>query len=70
MKHEYHYIGELSVPEPSTAARMEVRFPLSKYHDRVSRKTSTNKPIMVFDYFLSIVSLFATVKKLGRNFSS
>ncbi|XP_017754274.1 PREDICTED: apolipoprotein D-like [Eufriesea mexicana] len=29
LKHEYHYIGELSVPEPSTPARMEVRFPLS-----------------------------------------
>ncbi|CAL7939111.1 unnamed protein product [Xylocopa violacea] len=29
LKHEYHYIGELSVPEPSTPARMQVRFPLS-----------------------------------------
>ncbi|KAG7200009.1 hypothetical protein KM043_014430 [Ampulex compressa] len=29
LKHEYHYTGILSVPEPSTPARMEVRFPLS-----------------------------------------
>ncbi|XP_014606191.1 PREDICTED: apolipoprotein D-like [Polistes canadensis] len=29
LKHEYHYTGELSVPEPSTPARMQVRFPLS-----------------------------------------
>ncbi|XP_032691595.1 apolipoprotein D-like isoform X2 [Odontomachus brunneus] len=29
LKHEYHYTGELSVPEPSTPGRMEVRFPLS-----------------------------------------
>ncbi|XP_033212924.1 apolipoprotein D-like isoform X1 [Belonocnema kinseyi] len=29
LKHEYHYTGELSVPEPSTPARMMVRFPLS-----------------------------------------
>lgn len=29
LKHEYRYTGELSVPEPSTPARMEVRFPLS-----------------------------------------
>ncbi|XP_012278252.1 apolipoprotein D isoform X2 [Orussus abietinus] len=29
LKHEYHYTGDLSVPEPSTPARMEVRFPLS-----------------------------------------
>ncbi|KZC13376.1 PREDICTED: apolipoprotein D-like [Dufourea novaeangliae] len=29
LKHEYHYTGELSVPEPSIAARMQVRFPLS-----------------------------------------
>lgn len=33
LKHEYHYTGELTVPEPSTPARMQVRFPLSKYHD-------------------------------------
>ncbi|XP_015593139.1 apolipoprotein D isoform X2 [Cephus cinctus] len=29
LKHEYHYTGELSVPEPSTPGRMQVRFPLS-----------------------------------------
>ncbi|XP_020287259.1 apolipoprotein D-like [Pseudomyrmex gracilis] len=29
LKHEYHYTGELSVPEPSTPGRMTVRFPLS-----------------------------------------
>lgn len=29
LKHEYHYTGELSVPEPSVPARMQVRFPLS-----------------------------------------
>lgn len=29
LKHEYHYTGELSVPEPSTPGRMRVRFPLS-----------------------------------------
>ncbi|XP_043678351.1 apolipoprotein D-like [Vespula pensylvanica] len=29
LKHEYHYTGELSVPELSTPARMQVRFPLS-----------------------------------------
>ncbi|XP_034192501.2 apolipoprotein D-like [Osmia lignaria lignaria] len=29
LKHEYHYTGELTVPEPSTQARMQVRFPLS-----------------------------------------
>lgn len=29
LKHEYHYTGELTVPEPSTPGRMEVRFPLS-----------------------------------------
>ncbi|XP_017893605.1 apolipoprotein D-like [Ceratina calcarata] len=29
LKHEYHYTGELTVPEPSTPARMQVRFPLS-----------------------------------------
>ncbi|XP_076231427.1 apolipoprotein D [Calliopsis andreniformis] len=29
LKHEYHYTGELTVPEPSTSARMQVRFPLS-----------------------------------------
>lgn len=29
LKHEYHYTGDLTVPEPSTPARMEVRFPLS-----------------------------------------
>ncbi|XP_043289402.1 apolipoprotein D-like [Venturia canescens] len=27
--HEYHYTGELTVPEPSTPGRMQVRFPLS-----------------------------------------
>jgi len=30
LKHEYHYTGQLTVPEPSTPGRMEVRFPLSK----------------------------------------
>lgn len=30
LKHEYHYTGELSVPEPSTAGRMQVQFPLSE----------------------------------------
>ncbi|KAI4493147.1 hypothetical protein M0802_009564 [Mischocyttarus mexicanus] len=29
LKHEYHYTGELSIPEPSIPARMQVRFPLS-----------------------------------------
>ncbi|XP_031832220.2 apolipoprotein D [Nomia melanderi] len=29
LKHEYHYTGGLSVPEPSIPARMQVRFPLS-----------------------------------------
>ncbi|XP_034934646.1 apolipoprotein D-like [Chelonus insularis] len=29
LKHEYHYTGELSVPEPSVPGRMQVRFPLS-----------------------------------------
>ncbi|XP_066594575.1 apolipoprotein D-like [Prorops nasuta] len=29
LKHEYHYTGELSVPEPSVPARMTVQFPLS-----------------------------------------
>ncbi|XP_014237983.1 apolipoprotein D-like [Trichogramma pretiosum] len=29
LKHEYHYTGRLSVPEPSVSARMTVRFPLS-----------------------------------------
>ncbi|CAL1674436.1 unnamed protein product [Lasius platythorax] len=29
LKHEYHYTGELTVPEPSTPGRMEVRFPLN-----------------------------------------
>lgn len=29
LKHEYHYTGELSVPEPSTPGRMLVRFPLN-----------------------------------------
>ncbi|XP_046610640.1 apolipoprotein D-like [Neodiprion virginianus] len=29
LKHEYHYTGELTVPEPSTPARMQIRFPLS-----------------------------------------
>ncbi|XP_011637689.1 apolipoprotein D-like [Pogonomyrmex barbatus] len=29
LKHEYHYTGQLSVPEPSTPGRMEVRFPLN-----------------------------------------
>ncbi|XP_016839918.1 apolipoprotein D isoform X2 [Nasonia vitripennis] len=29
LKHEYHYTGALSVPEPSVPARMTVRFPLS-----------------------------------------
>ncbi|XP_011301836.1 apolipoprotein D [Fopius arisanus] len=29
LKHEYHYTGELTVPEPSTPGRMKVRFPLS-----------------------------------------
>ncbi|XP_043250146.1 apolipoprotein D-like [Colletes gigas] len=29
LKHEYHYTGELTIPELSTAARMQVRFPLS-----------------------------------------
>lgn len=29
LKHEYHYTGALSVPEPSVPSRMTVRFPLS-----------------------------------------
>ncbi|XP_076644506.1 apolipoprotein D isoform X2 [Halictus rubicundus] len=29
LKHQYHYTGELSVPDPAVAARMQVRFPLS-----------------------------------------
>lgn len=29
IKHEYRYTGELTVPEPSTPARMSVSFPLS-----------------------------------------
>ncbi|XP_057330519.1 apolipoprotein D-like [Microplitis mediator] len=29
LKHEYRYTGELNVPEPSTPALMQVRFPLS-----------------------------------------
>lgn len=29
LKHEYHYTGQLTVPEPSTPGRMEVRFPLN-----------------------------------------
>ncbi|CAD6243127.1 GSCOCG00009652001-RA-CDS [Cotesia congregata] len=29
LKHEYRYTGELTVPEPSTPALMQVRFPLS-----------------------------------------
>ncbi|CAK9800566.1 Apolipoprotein D [Anthophora quadrimaculata] len=29
LKHEYHYTGELTVPEPSVPGRMQVRFPLS-----------------------------------------
>ncbi|KOC65251.1 Apolipoprotein D [Habropoda laboriosa] len=29
LKHRYHYTGELTVPEPSTPARMEIRFPLN-----------------------------------------
>lgn len=29
VEHQYHYVGSLSVPEPSTPARMSVRFPLS-----------------------------------------
>lgn len=32
LKHEYHYTGALSVPEPSVPARMNVRFPLSEYN--------------------------------------
>ncbi|XP_071571297.1 apolipoprotein D isoform X1 [Temnothorax nylanderi] len=29
LKHEYHYTGQLTVPEPSTPGRMAVRFPLN-----------------------------------------
>nr|XP_012141349.1 PREDICTED: uncharacterized protein LOC100877208 isoform X3 [Megachile rotundata] len=29
LKHEYHYTGKLTVLDPSTAARMQVHFPLS-----------------------------------------
>ncbi|KAK0089408.1 hypothetical protein PV325_007566 [Microctonus aethiopoides] len=29
LKHQYHYTGELTVPQPSIPALMEVRFPLS-----------------------------------------
>lgn len=29
LKHQYHYIGELSVPDSAVAARMRVHFPLS-----------------------------------------
>ncbi|KAL0102896.1 hypothetical protein PUN28_018297 [Cardiocondyla obscurior] len=29
LKHEYHYTGQLTVPEPSTPGRMDVRFPLN-----------------------------------------
>lgn len=32
LKHEYRYTGELTVPEPSTPALMNVNFPLSKFN--------------------------------------
>lgn len=30
LKHEYHYEGELHVPDPSIPAKMRIKFPLSK----------------------------------------